>query len=99
MIDYNIKANNLGVVRHVWEKDGFELAMIVRPDAGTMFQVSGRVDGIELDMDGLAEEPKIEISLASVGAMDTEAAVDFAAKVQQAAETANQFQLIINSFM
>lgn len=99
MINYNIKTSDNGTARHNWEKGGYELVIILRPGNDTLFQVDSQDNDIELGLDGMADEPVIKINLASAGVVDPTAAVEFAAQVQKAAETANQFQQIINSFM
>jgi len=99
MTDYNIKTSQTGTVRHSWEKDGYELVMMVRPGSGTLFHVDGPDNGIELHLDGLVKGPEVKLSVASTGAMDAATAVEFAEQIQKVAEVVNLFQKIVDSFM
>ena len=98
-MNYEIKISESGnAARHEWSTEGYQLAMLTRPDSDVMFQIISPNDSAEIMVDNFCEERKLNVSWASYGAVTPERAAEFAESINTAVRIAGEFQKIVNSF-
>jgi len=98
-MNYEIKISESGnITRHEWSTEGYQLAMIARPDSDAMFQIISPADSAEIMVDNFDEERKLSVSWASYGDVTPERAAEFAESINTAVRIAGEFQKIVDSF-
>lgn len=99
IMNYEIKISDSGnITRHEWSTEGYQLAMIARPDSDAMFQIISPADSADIMVDNFDEERKLSVSWAAIGSVTPERAAEFAESINTTVRIAGEFQKIVNSF-
>ena len=84
------------ITRHDWELDGYTLTIIKYEDRSNRITIKAPLDAPELCVDDFREAPVVEVNWSAIGSVNSDEARDYAAKIVEAAEVADQFQDIID---
>ena len=96
-MNYNITRNEeKTITRHNWELDGYTLTIIKYEDRSSRISIAPPIGAPELHVDDFREDPAVEVNWSAIGSVNSDEARDYAAKIVEAAEVADQFQDIID---
>ena len=96
-MNYTITRNEeKTITRHDWELDGYTLTIIKYEDRSSRISIAAPMGAPELHVDDFREDPAVEVNWSAIGNVNGDEARDYAAKIVEAAEVADQFQDIID---
>ena len=84
------------ITRHDWTFDGYTLTIIKYENRSNRITIKAPLDAPELCVDDFREAPAVEVNWSAIGSVSGDEARDYAAKIVEAAEVADQFQDIID---
>ena len=84
------------ITRHDWTLDGYTLTVIKYENRSNRITIKAPLDAPELCVDDFREAPVVEVNWSAIGSVNSDEARDYAAKIVEAAEVADQFQDIID---
>ena len=97
MINYTIARNEeKNITRHDWTLDGYTLTIVKYEDRSSRISIAAPMGAPELHVDDFREDPAVEVNWSAIGSVSGDEARDYAAKIVEAAEVADQFQDIID---
>ena len=84
------------ITRHDWTLDGYTLTVAKYENRSNLITIKAPLDAPELYVDDFREAPVVEVNWSAIGSVNSDEARDYAAKIVEAAEVADQFQDIID---
>ena len=84
------------ITRHDWTLDGYTLTVAKYENRSNLITIKAPLDAPELCVDDFREAPVVEVNWSAIGSVNSDEARDYAAKIVEAAEVADQFQDIID---
>ena len=96
-MNYTITRNEeKNITRHDWTLDGYTLTVAKYENRSNLITIKAPLDAPELCVDDFREAPVVEVNWSAIGSVSGDEARDYAAKIVEAAEVADQFQDIID---
>lgn len=84
------------ITRHDWTLNGYTLTVAKYENRSNLITIKAPLDAPELCVDDFREAPVVEVNWSAIGSVNSDEARDYAAKIVEAAEVADQFQDIID---